>query len=173
LRRSNGLGGIAAIISAGAAIVAAAAAYRTIRLMDRANVLAVAIDVFREFRSDELHDHLRYVRRELPKSGIPYETGYMNLPESARAHVVPVSHYFDNLGILLANRVIDEELILSFMGESIEETWEVLRPYIRQEEKLRGGQEYQRFFEHAAALAQKRPAADIRRKLNLQKALLR
>jgi len=40
---------------------------------------------------------------------------------------------------LVPHNLVDNDLIFAFVGESIDKPWRVLRPYIAEEEMLRGG----------------------------------
>jgi hypothetical protein len=143
-------------------------AFRQIVVSKQSNILPVLIDLFQEFRSTEFKKHMIYIMTELNKEHDPAKTGYRYLPEPAAKHVQPVSHFFDNLGILIASKAIDEKLIISFVGESAESAWSILEPYIQQERDIRKG-EYQEYFEHLISRIRANPPTEVRRKLRLQK----
>ena len=65
-------------------------------------------------------------------------------------------------------KIIDENIVSAFMGESMINTWRVLEPYIKQERKLRTG-EYQEFFEDLVVRVSKNTPESERKRLNLQK----
>lgn len=88
------------------------------------------------------------------------------MPEPAKTHAITVSHFFDNLAVLVASG-IGEKLVISFMGESIDNAWLVLEPYIRRERELRDG-EYQEYFEDLVVRIRKNPPHVLRKRSNLQ-----
>lgn len=122
--------------------------------------------MFQEFRSAKFKQHQLYVLENLKKEHDP-NNGFRNLPEPAKTHVITLSHFFDNLAVLVANGIVDEKLIISFMGESIDKAWVVLEPYILRERELRGG-EYQEYFEDLVVRIRKNPPDLIRKRLKLQ-----
>jgi len=131
-------------------------------------MLPILIDMFKEFRSSEFKNHQQYIYNQLTQECDPSKTGYTKLPEPAKLHAITVSHFFENLGLLVASRIIDKELVISYMGGSIISTWNVLEPYIKQERIFRNGV-YQDHFEHLTALSLSHPQSQIMEKLKLLK----
>lgn len=162
---------ISLILSFLAVFISSFFAIRQVKVMQQTNYLPILIDMFREFRDSDFKTHSSYVVNQLKKECNPAETGYMYLPPDALVHVRTISHFYDNLGLLVANGIIDQKLVLSFMGGSILSTWTVLEPFIRRERELRQG-DYQEFFEHLAALAKKTSPDTIRRNMNLERVTL-
>jgi hypothetical protein len=148
-----------------AIILSSVIAWRQAQLMRHANAFPILIDFFREFRSPEFREHQLYVRTrladELPAIGI------YGLPEPVLAHVVPVVHYFDNLGALVAHRVVETKVALSILGESVERNWRLLAPFLHKEREIRKDDEYGIFFEHLAELARATPGRRARSNLRL------
>jgi hypothetical protein len=165
------VGTVLNIVSLGVSLVALALssfiAWRQAQLMRHANIFPILIDFFREFRSPEFRIHQLYVRTrladELPQNGI------YGLPEPALGHVVPVLHYFDNLGALVTHGVVETKLALSILGESVERNWRLLAPFLHKEREIRKNDEYGIFFEHLAALAKATPGRQARSKLHLRR----
>ena len=127
--------------------------------------------MFREFRNSDFKGHIRFINDNLDKISNP-ERGFKGLPEPAKTNVITVSHFFDNLAVLVANNIVDEKLIISFMGGTIENTWNILEPYIKSERKIRETEtqngEYQEYFEDLVVRIKKNPPQKVRKKLKLK-----
>jgi len=164
---------ILSIIAVLTSIISLVIVLRQTLILKHANALPILIDMLREYRSADFKRHYRYIADDLRKECDPEQTGYTNLPVTAAIHVLPVSHFFDNLGLLVAHGIINEELVLSFMGESIEFAWLVLEPYIVKEGELRKAiregelkkADYQEFFRDLVKRVRTNPPAQIRQKL--------
>ncbi len=159
---------VLSVISLVTSIVSAIIVYQQKRISRQTNMLPILVDMFKEFRSFEFKRHQFYIYNQLRQECKPEETGFRNLPEAAASHVLPVSHYFDNLGVLVAMGVVDMKVVLGFVGGSIESTWAALKPYILRERELRAST-YQEHFEHLAALAQANPQSRVVQKMKLKK----
>jgi hypothetical protein len=126
--------------------------YRQVRHMQQANLLPVIIQLFGEFRADEFKTHLRFVEHELWTDADREVLGTEDMSDLAKSHVVPVQNHFNTVGILLANKVIDDVLVSSYMGGSVVMAWRQIGPYIYNERRRRGDPNYQGFFENLAAV---------------------
>jgi len=157
---------ISLIISVIALVTSVAVAVQQINIAKQSNFLPILIDMFSEFRSPKFKRHLYYVTQRLSKEHNS-KKGFQNLPEPARTHVITVSHFFDNLGVIVANKIVDEKLVISFMGESIYSAWQALEPFIKRERELRNS-EYQEYFEDLVVRVKKNPPHIIRKQLGLQ-----
>jgi hypothetical protein len=157
---------ILSIIAVITSVVSAVIVYKQTHVLKQTNMLPIVIDMFKEFRSPEFKHHQEYIYNQLTQECDPQKTGYTKLPEAARIHVIVVSHFFDNLGLLVASGIVSEDLVLSFLGGPVISTWNLLEPYIYQERKWRNGI-YQDHFEHLAALSLLNPQSKIMEKLNL------
>lgn len=62
-----------------------------------------------------------------------------------------VSHYLDNLGVLVANDLLNPHLAAGFLGDSTLRLWSLLEPFIERERALRSPNAYLQYFEHLAA----------------------
>ena len=78
----------------------------------------------RRLLSDEL--------RELDPEG-----GMRGLPDEVARAALRVSHYLDNLGVLVANGLLEPELAAGFLGDSALRLWRDLYPFITRERELR------------------------------------
>lgn len=137
------------------------------RIMRQANSLPITIDLFREFRSPEFKVSQAYVLSSLRDDFPPINKGLRALPEPAFSHARIVSHFFDNLGVFVANNIVSERLVVSFIGDTLLACWSVLEPYILQERQSQGF-EYQTYFEDLVARARANPPQEARRKLGLR-----
>jgi hypothetical protein len=160
---SNVISLISIALSVVAVVIGAILTIRQSTLQEGANVLAT-IDLFREWRSREFKESYEYVLTKLATSSQP-GNGFAFSGE-ARIHAVRISHYLDNLGLLVYFKAVRRDLVLAFIGGSVLNCWKALSPYIYAERQKRSGG-YQEFFEHLAALAQREHGSGMY--TNLQK----
>ncbi|MGD8456573.1 MAG: DUF4760 domain-containing protein [Anaerolineales bacterium] len=151
-----------------ALVISIAIAVRQMRGSRKAETLPALIEMLGEYRSYKSVNHRKYIAAQLRQECDPNETGYSKLPKSAAKKVYPVSYFFDNVGMLIAAGIVDENLVLGYIGESVTSCWSVLEPYILREREIRGG-DFQVYFEHLAVKARKNPPSQIRRKYKLEK----
>lgn len=156
------------ILAVVTSIVTAIIVYQQTIILGKTNTLPILVDLFREFRSNEFKGHQFYIYNQLQKECSAVETGYSKLPPTAASHVMPVSFFYDNVGVLVVHGVISEALVISFMGGPIMRTWKILEPYIRREREFRN-EPYQFYFEHMAALTRTTSLDRVNRKLKLKK----
>jgi hypothetical protein len=169
---SNAFTVAALIFSLIAIAVSLFTALKQATLMRHANALPVTIDLVREFRAPEFKKSYYYVTQELTGQQAP-SLGY-RLPNDAAERVIAVSHFWDNLGLLVRFGIVNEQLIIAFMGSPILRSWVALEPYIRAERAMRvsgqqGSDDYQEFFEHLAALATRKSPSSVIDDLHLEK----
>ena len=140
-------------ISIVALLMSGGAIYITLlqtKIARHSNLLPIAVDMFREYRSDEFKDANMFVLTEMAvycENPVPFS----EIPENALTHVRTVSHFYDNIGLLIDKGIIDQEMVIDFMGLGAKNTWEVLEPFIRLERMKRGDPTgrigYQEYFE--------------------------
>jgi hypothetical protein len=153
---------IVALVIAAIAVVVSAWQLREAR---RANAFPAALDLFREYRSPEMVKARRLLFDELPK--MDRKGGIRALPDEVAQAALKVSHYLDNLGVLVAHGLLDPKLAAGFLGDSTLGLWRELSPFIRRERELRSPAAYQQYFEHlAATLEEVQPS---RARANLRK----
>jgi hypothetical protein len=138
-----------AILALVVAIASAVISARQLREARKANAFPAAIDLFREFRDPGFVADRRLLLTEL--EDCDPELGMQGLPDRVRPAAFRVSHYLDNVGVLVAHRLIDPEIAGSFLGASALQLWEELKEFIRRERVLRSYPDYQMHFEHLAA----------------------
>jgi predicted DNA binding protein len=129
-------------------LMAIIVALRQARIMQHANLLPILTEMFNDFRSAEFKQHIAYITTELQT--YPRDTAVDDLPEVARNHIGPVVDYFNTIGVLVANRLVSDLLIASYMGRSVLRAWYYSEPYIRKERARRKDPEWNMFFENLA-----------------------
>ncbi|WP_344425076.1 DUF4760 domain-containing protein [Pseudonocardia ailaonensis] len=140
-------------------------ALRQVRLLERANMFPVAVDMFKEFRSPEFKEKVWTVY-QLNESGTE---DFEELPPKVKSDALAVSHFWDNLAALVATGAAPEKLILAFMGGSALACWEKLWPFIRTERQRRTEGTYQEFYEDLVVRVRKTPPEQMMEELKLQK----
>ncbi|HEX5924867.1 MAG TPA: hypothetical protein VFY45_13625 [Baekduia sp.] len=145
---------VTAILSAIALIVSVATAWRQSRQGARATLLPVVVDVLREFRSTEFKCHQAMLRR-VPCDPLDETVGFEGIADpDVRESARYVSHFYDNVGLLIASGIATPEPIVAFLGNTANRAWETLCPYIKTaREQSTGLPYYQEFFEHLVSLS--------------------
>jgi hypothetical protein len=140
---------------------------RTNFLMQHNNLAGILNDSFTEFRSLEFRKHIRYIENKLWDQCPPTkESGIFELPDEAKAHVLPVLNFFGHVGTLLANGMISDDLVASYMGPTALSAWKYLSPYIRNVQRRHP--DYHVFFENLAFVVKQYPPGTLRVQFNLQ-----
>ncbi|MFX0136493.1 MAG: DUF4760 domain-containing protein [Candidatus Hodarchaeota archaeon] len=156
---------ISLIISISALILTIAKFWKYIKLTKSSFAIPIVINMFNEFRSDDFKKRIKLIREELPE-GDPSNSGFLDLDDDMREDVRYVSHFFDNLGIFVHHGLIDEKIIIGFMGDNILELWKKLKPYIQNEKDKRNLENYQAYFQELVYQIQKNPPENIRDNLH-------
>jgi hypothetical protein len=89
------------------------------------NLASIIISLSNEFRSPEFVSSRDYMLNRLPKGHSP-EIGIVSLPEKTRERVLRVGGLFDDIGKLVAFRVIDERIVICSVGPTVIRTWKQL-----------------------------------------------
>jgi len=137
---------IAALI---VAAIAALISVRQLREATKANAFPAAVDLFREYRNREMVAARRLLSQELPAP--ENAKAIRDLPDDVAQAALKVSHYLDNLGVLVAHGLLQPELAAGFLGDSTLRLWQQLEPFIVRERALRSPNAYLQYFEHLAA----------------------
>lgn len=151
-----------------AVIVSTVLALRQAKLMRHNNLLPVIVDIFKEFRDPVFKEHLDYLQHRLWAEYPPTGTGTSELADEGRRHVTAVAGFFNTVGLLVANNVIDETVPTSAMGGSILRSWARLSPYIVNERVRRNDPNYHMYFEDLARRALDLPPSKLREKLTVR-----
>jgi hypothetical protein len=161
---------VAAAISIASVLIAVVAlvySARQVQLMRRQNLLPVALDFFREARTPEWFVARDWIIKHLAAEYSP-DLGVSGLPEPAREHVRKVGFFYDNLGVFVAYRVVEENLVLDFFGVGMNEVWAIVEPFIRREEQIRK-MHYMAFFNDLVVRFRQRSQVGIYRQRGLRR----
>ena len=142
---------MALAVAIAALIVAAIAAFISIRQLreaTKANAFPAAVDLFREYRDTEMVAARKLLSEELPTA--ENAKAIRNLSDDVGQAALKVSHYLDNLGVLVAHDLLQPELAAGFLGDSAVRLWSQLEPFIALERELRSPNAYLQYFEDLA-----------------------
>jgi hypothetical protein len=111
------------------------------------------VDLFREYRGltvarRNIFDRIGDVPRDVPFTQLPDAHGLRN-------DAFRVSHFLDNLGLLVTEGALEANIAAAFLGTTAIALWVALEPHINAERELRRREgyldsEYQRYFEDLA-----------------------
>ncbi|WP_432043412.1 DUF4760 domain-containing protein [Streptomyces cadmiisoli] len=125
----------ALIVSITALAVTALASLRQIRLARHANSLPAVVGLFQEHRGAELARARHIVVSQL--AGQDLSQGLSAVPEVHRRQVLDLCWFYDNLGALVAHGVVPIAPVSGYLGGSVIETWEIVRPMALAERERR------------------------------------
>ncbi len=134
---------VALLVAAAAALISA----WQLREAKKANAFPATVDLFREYRSREMVAARRLLSQRLPDAASPIR----DLPDDVAQAALRVSHYLDNLGVLVAHDLLEPELAAGFLGDSTMNLWKRLMPFVVLERALRSPNAFLQYFEHLAA----------------------
>ena len=136
----------------------AVAALAQIRHLRASNELEALLTLSEQMRGAEVQRGLRYVQHEL---GARLEEPAYRAELSAIGYVDPQRHpemeacnWFNQLGALVKNRLIDRETFLELYARLVAYYWERLSPVIALLRRSRGAAQYENF-EYLTLLARK------------------
>ena len=156
----------AVVVAVIALTVTALLAIRQTRTSAAGYALPVVLDMFDQFRSEEFYTAREYVIEMLGKEFDP-PMPYRDLPPEVRLQVRMVAGRYDDLGKLVAHRIVDPELVIGGNGTAIRQVWAAVAPFVRQERAVHGTTTWI-YLEDLAHRAQAMPPRDIYVKLGLQ-----
>lgn len=134
----------ALVVAAGSAVISV----WQLREARKANAFPATVDLFREYRARDMVAARRLLSEKLPN--LDPAAGIRDLPDDVAQAALRVSHYLDNLGVLVAHELLDPRLAAGFLGDSTLRLWSQLEPFIAQERTLRSPKAYLQYFEHLA-----------------------
>jgi hypothetical protein len=145
----------ALVVSIASALFAALAARYTARQAHQAkvaNAFPAVIDMFREYRGplSTARSRVFDLIDEAPETAPPLG----DLPPDLKQPAIAVCHFLDNLGVLVAEGLMDSEIAARYLGDTAIALWKRLLPYIEAERNRRlasgipGAADYLRYFEH-------------------------
>jgi hypothetical protein len=123
-----------------------------------ANVIMFMNELGQTIRSQVFLNAQDYVLTQL--SQFDPSLGVYGLPEPAREYALRVGGFYQDLGVLVVNGVLDENLAVSLYYAGIKDVWRALEPYIlgeREKRRLRGAGGMYGSFEHIAAYVESTP----------------
>ena len=142
------------VVFAGTAI----AALIQIRHLRASNELDALLRITEQMRSGELQDAFRYVVSELDAkvadSAYRTELGKRGFVDARRHPEMNVCNWFNEVGTLVKNRLIDEQTFLDLFSRLVTYYWSRLAPVIALLRRERGPGQYENF-EYLAMLAQR------------------
>ena len=148
---------IITILTLLAVTISLIALYRNSILISQSNSLPIYITFLKEFRDEIRPSYLKII-----KSNIDTNKAITDLDDELLGHVYKASHYFDNLGLLVKSKVVDESLLVDFLGSPAQKVWNKLKPLIENERlkrkaKYKTGSDifYQSYFEYFIAVTNK------------------
>jgi hypothetical protein len=118
------------------------------------------------------HDRDFYEARKILKDStftedLDISLGLDGMPREKRDAAHKVASLFEELGRLIAHRIISEDIIIGAYGGAILKSWEVLAPLIYAQRSVRSSAYYV-YFEDLAARSQANSASDIYRRIGLR-----
>jgi hypothetical protein len=123
------------LLSIVAIIVSSMNSIRQWRLSRHANSLRVLVDLFKEHREDRLARARKFVYIELANYNT--DKGLSSLPEEERLLVRDLAWFYDNLGALVVHKIVDLKPVAGYLGGSVINVWERLKPIVDVERELR------------------------------------
>jgi hypothetical protein len=156
---------ITVVISVVSLAVSGGLVLRQTRIARDGYALPVVLDVFARFRTEEFFTSYQYVLHRF-RDEVPEPVALTGLPPDARAHVRVVAGLYDDLGQLVAHRIVREELVIGARGDSVLRVWDIVAPYVYEDRRVRGVNQWV-YLEDLAARAARTPASAIHAKLGL------
>jgi hypothetical protein len=142
--------------SALALIVSATVAQRQLGASRNSDSTLVLIELLKEFRSPEMLSDRARIIRELDSGRFDPSGGFRGLPDDMRMSVERVSHFFDQVGLLIAHDLAPADALISFFGIGAMQYWQRLHDYLISERRLRDPAKYQEYFEIFVNLCDRR-----------------
>jgi hypothetical protein len=97
--------------------------------------LPVIAEIFKEFRSREFRESLHNLLTL--SSDKTTGGGFGALSEDRQEDAYRVCYFFDQIGVLVAFRIVHEDIVVAIMGTQIVQVWSVMFPLIESERKYR------------------------------------
>ena len=125
-------------VTAVTAIIAGLFIWRQLRTLRQTNAMSVLVNLFERHQAD-LSKARRVVFSEISK--IPRSElrcrGIYAVPRKYREDITNLAWFYDHVGLLVAERVVDLEPVAGYMGDSVITNWELLEPLITGERNRR------------------------------------
>lgn len=146
-----------------AVMIAAASALRQASDTRRTNLLLYILDLGSRARAPEFKEATDFVMTSL--DGRDPALGISGLPPPAREKVLLVGGFYQDLGMLVVTRTLEEDIAVAIHYTGIKTVWQALEPFIQGERRLLDRREAGGLwgsFEHLAVLVETTPYDAIR-----------
>lgn len=150
-----------------AVVIAAASTLRQASDARRTNLLLFTVELGSRARTPEFRRATEFITTSLDR--FDPALGVSGLPTREREQVMLVGGFYQDLGMLVVTRVLEEDIAIAIHYTGIKTTWEVLEPFIRTERRRldeRGAGGLWGSFEHLAVYARSKPWTDMRAEIN-------
>ncbi|HEY6796789.1 MAG TPA: hypothetical protein VI248_19130 [Kineosporiaceae bacterium] len=148
---------VAVIVSVVALIVSSVSSRRQDRISHGANLMTILGGAFASFRTPAFISAQNYVYYKMGQHDV--NLGYRGLPEEIRQDILMVSHFYNDLGRMVAYEALDEDVAVPSFGGALHQSWETLRPFIEKEREFMSAEGRVRFmvyFEDMACRVRRR-----------------
>jgi len=156
------LGAIANIVTLFVVALSAVAALRQLRHLHDSNQLQAILSLVHDFQSEKLQSALRYVQVDLPErmrdEAYREDLVRVGFVDPEVHPEMEVCNWFNEMGTLLKNRLVDETTFLDLFHKLATYYWRLLSPTIALLRRNRGDGQYENF-EYLAAIATRWTAA--------------
>lgn len=167
---STVIAAISAAVSLVAIIVSSLVARSQIKVARQQQLLPFISEMLNEFHKPAFKELLSYVTDQLELDLPQPEKAFRSLDVETRRKLRPLTSYFNEVGLLVADRAISARMVAGMMGGSIAESWQVLAPYIYARRMERDNDpNYYAYFEHLAACIADLDPVRLAEELNLKK----
>lgn len=140
------LAAVGTFLVIGATAIAAAIQLRHMRA---SNQLGALLDLVREFRAPSLQDAFRFVEHDLAARlrdpGYRAELERIGFIDSRRHQEINVLNWFDEMGAVLKNGLVDENAFMDLFSRLAVQHWETLAPAIAILRRHRGNGQHVNF----------------------------
>jgi hypothetical protein len=144
---------VAVLVAAVAAVISVAAIIWQARSARASRDMKFTLDVLlREITTKEFQVEQAFVLTQLSERYSP-RLGISGLPIATRLAVWRVAVVYETMGILLARRMVDREVVMTLAKYRLCATFEVLYPYLQVERSTYRKAPYLPHFEHAYLIA--------------------
>lgn len=141
------LNALSIIFSVLALIMSAVVAQRQLGAARNSDFTAVLLELIKEYRSPEMVGARTKVLSELDPSNFDPSLGFRGLPDDMRLSAQRISHFFDQVGLLVSHDLAPKNALISFFGMGAIQLWQKLDKYVAAERALRDSPRYQIYFE--------------------------
>ena len=157
---------ISLIFSFAALVASVIANQRTVRASTAGSTLMLVTDVFARRQQPDFAAALSMLRSPNFADGLDPAQGFSGMPTDKQRAAYLVADFCDDLGKLVAHKVVDEDIVLSTYGATTEWTWRVLKPFVHGQRVI-NQTNFDIYYEFLARRAAERPPARIHQELGL------